>query len=162
MQLRPGARGYPDPGSDSAPFLPGRNDADRGHARAMGGRRLPEQPTDGIFGNKVHRVRLEESGLECRRFRPGRYTPSTVGDLDPASMGGTQREDSFPEGMYDRRHPGAGFEPGTHGTHQPESRRIGELPPPASLVLDDRAPEGNRTDHRGWRPSGARAFEDVE
>ena len=80
----------------------------------------------------------------------------------PASMGGTQREDSFPEGMHDRRHPGAGFEPGTHGTHQPESRRIGELPPPASLVLDDRPPEGNRTDHRGGRPSGARAFEDVE
>ena len=145
-----------------APFLPGRNDADRGHARAMGGRRLLEQPTDGIFGNKVHRVRLEESGLECPRFRAGQYTPSTVGNLDPASMGGTQREHSFPEGMHDRRHPGAGFEPGTHGTHQSESRRIGELPPPASLVLDDRPPEGDRTHHRGGRPSRARPFEDVE
>ena len=162
MQLSPGARGYLDLGSHSAPFLPGRNDADRGHTCAMVGRRLLEQPTDGIFGNKVHRVRLEESGLECPRFRAGQYTPSTVGNLDPASMGGTQREHSFPEGMHDRRHPGAGFEPGTHGTHQSESRRIGELPPPASLMLDDRAPEGDRTDHWGRRPGRARAFEDVE
>ena len=91
--------------SSSAPFLAYGNDADRGHAGTMEGTRLLEQPTNGVFGNEVHRVRLEESGSERFRIRAGWRAPSTVGDLDPPAMGETEREDAFAEGVHDRRYP---------------------------------------------------------
>ena len=71
----------------------------------MKGPGLLEQPSEGIFGDEVNRVRFEESRLKCTGFRPGGHTPSTVGNLDPTPMDLTEREDAFAEGVHDRGHP---------------------------------------------------------
>ena len=71
----------------------------------MEGTWLLEQPTNGVFGNEVYRVRLEESGPERFRIRAGWRAASTVGDLDPPAVGETEREDTFAEGVHDRGHP---------------------------------------------------------
>jgi hypothetical protein len=104
VRFDPGGRRARAIQPSSAPFLADRDDADRGHPGTMEGARLLEQPTNGVFGNEVHRVRLQEPRSECLRVRAGWRAASTVGDLDPPSMCETEREDALAEGVHDRGH----------------------------------------------------------
>src|SRR5512132_1043710 len=122
----------------------------------------PEEGKDSVGRDQIDRVRVEQARLERVRIDTGRTCPSSVGDLDPATMNVAQRVEAPPERVDGRRCPRSRLEPGAHRAHESQPRGIGRSSSPAAFVLDHRSPQRDGAADARRRPRGSRALRGLQ